>query len=220
MTCVRRLSVLSVQSPLPNLMKQRSHLVCYIYTYSVKRNYYLAGMRTLFVSGPFLLVNCWQVSLLRNLLLRIIHFLKAGERLSKVHISWFCTHSGFISEHSVARRDSIWPLIPHWLFKAPSVFMFNLLNFTDVQRTGDASQAPTFALQTLSFTVWNRLLQPKGGWGVLLCFEDRTPPQGLLSSENKSCKIFVIQPPLVLFREESRHISLLVNFTPCNHNFI
>lgn len=60
----------------------------------------------------------------------------------------------------------------------------------------------------------------EGGVGGLLCFEDRTPPQGLLSSENKSCKIFVIQPPLVLFREESRHISLLVNFTPCNHNFI
>lgn len=35
--------------------------------------------------------------------------------------------------------------------------------------------------------------------GDLLSIEDRTPPQGLLSLENKSCEIFVIHPPCFYF---------------------
>ncbi len=84
--------------------------------------------------------------------------------------------------------------LPLWV----SEFIF--LNFTGVQLRDNTGEVQIFTSQLQSINAERAEGSP---WGDLFSIEDRTPPQGLLSLENKSCEIFVIHPPLFYFRKRA-----------------
>ena len=139
-----------------------------------------------------------------------------------VQLKHFCLW-GLISGHQNEVKTEV---IPNYSFNAqfPSrasllVFFFFFFFFstdsTDVQWTDNTEEKCKYSQCKYPLLSFNRLMQSEQKGGDLLSIEDRTPPQGLLSLENKSCEIFVIHPPRFYFGKGADTSALWSNSVPC-----
>lgn len=122
---------------------------------------------------------------------------------------FFCSHLGFIR---CIQSDTQFNSTP-----ASRDAVFNLLRLHTCSRRADgASQSVSVLSANIRFTVWNRLLQQRGGCRGLArkggrgsgALRMERPLKGLLpSSENKNCEIFRDPTPsgFILGKREQTH---------------